>query len=85
VLSRPLNEIASLHHVPKCDQVPWIDMEIIIIQRHAMKAHRAIVLDVLCNQPTPSGLRVHVWLTSYDPTAPFRRLTLDYDGVVEAR
>jgi len=87
VLSHSLNELASLPRgprLPKSDRVPWINTEIIITERHAMKTYRGIVTDVLCNQATPSGLRVVVQLTSYDPTSPFR-LTLDYDGVVEAR
>ena len=45
----------------------------------------ATVKDILCNQPTPSGLRVVVQMNHLDSTTPFRQLVLDYDSVVEAR
>jgi hypothetical protein len=50
-----------------------------------MKGYPGIIKDVLCNQPTQSGLRVEVQITSLDSTAPFRRIILDYDLVVEAK
>lgn len=71
--------------IPHSERIPWIDVEILITRGHAMKGYSGIIKDVLCNQPTPSGLRVIVQITSLDPTAPFRRITLDYDHVVEAR
>src|SRR6266540_4270062 len=83
VLSRPLHDILASHWIPKSGPVPWINTNVIITQQHAMKGHRAVVLDVLCNQKTPSGLRVHIHLTAYDPTSPFRCETSDYNGVVE--
>lgn len=60
-------------------------MEVVITGRHAERNRLATVKDVLCNQPTPSGLRVVVQRTCFDVSAPFRRLTLDYDNVLEAR
>jgi hypothetical protein len=60
-------------------------MEVVITGRHAERNHLATVKDVLCNQPTPSGLRVVVQRTCFDVSAPFRQLTLDYDNVLEAR
>jgi hypothetical protein len=50
-----------------------------------MKGHPGIIKDVVCNQPTPSGLRVVVQITSLDSTAPFKHIIVDYDHVVEAR
>ena len=67
------------------DKVPWLNTEIIITERHAWKGYRGIILDVLCNQQTSSGLRVQVQLTSLNPNSPFQRILLDYDDIVEAR
>ena len=71
--------------ISRLEQVPWINVEIVITHGHPMKGHPGVIKDVLCNQPTPSGLQVVVQITSLDPTAPFKHLTLDYDHVVEAR
>ena len=60
-------------------------MEVVITGRHSERTRLATVKDVLCNQPTPSGLRVVVQKTYFDASAPFRQLTLDYDNVLEAR
>jgi hypothetical protein len=82
--SHPLHDLLALH-IPKSDPVPWINTEVIITQGHAMKAHHGIILDILCNQQTSSGLQVHLRLSSYDPTSQFRVITLDYDCIVEAK
>jgi hypothetical protein len=50
-----------------------------------MKGYPGVVKDVICNQRTPSGLKVVVQITSLDPSAPFRIIIVDYDMVVEAR
>lgn len=71
--------------IPRSARVPWIDTEIVIASGHASKGHLGVVKDVLCHQSTPSGLRVVMQITSLDPSTPFRRLTLDYDHVLEAR
>lgn len=71
--------------IPHSEQVPWINVEIVITHGHPMKGFPGVVKDVLCNQPTPSGLQVVVQITSFNPNAPFRNLTVDYDCVVEAR
>ena len=49
---------------------------------HVLGKHLQPVKDVLCNQPTPSGLKLVVQMNSImiHPS-----ITLDYDGVVEAR
>jgi hypothetical protein len=60
-------------------------VEVIITGRHSEKTRLATVKDVLCNQPTPSGLRVVVQMKALESTTPFRQLVLDYDSVVEAR
>lgn len=70
--------------IPRSERVPWINVEI-IITHGVMKGRTGVIIDVLCNQRTPSGLRVVVHITLVDPAAPFRRITLDYDHVVEAR
>ena len=71
--------------IPHLERVPWINVPIVIAHGHPMKGYPGIIKDVLCNQPTPSGLKVVVQITSLDPTAPFKYITLDYDHVVEAR
>ena len=69
--------------MPPSDLVPWINTEVVIIaERHALKTYRGIILDVLCNQETPSGLRVQIHLASLDPNSPFKTVLLDYDDVV---
>ena len=60
-------------------------MEVVITGQHSERTRLATVKDVLCNQPTPSGLRVVVQKTCFDASTPFRQLTLDYDNVLEAR
>ena len=65
------------------DRVPWINREIIVVKDgHVLRTLRGVIKDVLCNQPTPSGLRVVVQMNS---TMVSPSITLDYDGVVEAR
>ena len=77
----PLHEI-----LPQSDRVPWLNTEVIILTRgHQDRTRRAIVVDILCNQKTSSGLRVSVQPTSVNPSMPLQQMTLDYDDVVEAR
>jgi hypothetical protein len=71
--------------IARFDRVPWINAEVIITGRHAEKTRLATVKDVLCNQPTPSGLRVVVHMKYLESTTPFKQLVLDYDSVMEAR
>jgi hypothetical protein len=43
--------------IPRSERVPWINTEIIITGNgHSKKGYRGIIKDILCNQPTPSGL-----------------------------
>jgi hypothetical protein len=67
------------------ERIPWINTEIIIFGGRVLRTYPGIVKDVLVNQPTPSGLKLVIEITALDSTAPFRRITLDYDHVVEAR
>jgi hypothetical protein len=71
--------------IPHSKKVPWINVEIVIAQGHPMKGYPGVVKDITCNQPTPSGLQVVVQITSLDPSAPFKCITVDYDHVLEAR
>jgi len=71
--------------IPRSERVPWIGTNVIIAGRHALKTRPAIIKDILCNQQTVSGLKVVIEVTYLDSNAPFRRLTLDYDSVLEAR
>jgi len=44
-----------------------------------------MVTDVLCGQEMLSGLKLTIQLTRFDPTMPCKRLTLDYNDIVEQR
>lgn len=54
-------------------------------KKHPLRGRTAVVTDVLCGQETSSGLKVAIQLTSFDPNAPYKKMTLDYDDVVEQR
>jgi hypothetical protein len=71
--------------IPRNAKVPWIGTEVVIGAGHASKGYPGIVKDVLCNQPTSSGLRLEIQITSFDSNAPFRHVILDFDHVLEAR
>ena len=67
----------------RSDFVPWKNTQVRIIkQGHAMRTRPGVVTDVLCNQATPSSLRIEVQLTVMGTVDPFRRLITDYDNVV---
>jgi hypothetical protein len=69
--------------IGRSERAPWINEEIIVVANgHPLRTLRGIVKDVLCNQPTPSGLRVVVQMNSI---MAFSIIPLDYDGVVVAR
>lgn len=69
--------------IGRSERVPWINTEIIVIAHgNPYRTLRGIVKDVICNQRTPSGLKVVVQMTSI---LPFPNIVFDYDGVVEAR
>jgi len=69
-----------------CDHVPWISTPVIVIkEKHPFRTYSAVVTDVLCSQETLSGLKPMIQLTHFDPTMPCKRLTLDYNNVVEQR
>ena len=71
--------------VPRSEPTPWINTEVIVTGRHALKTRRGTVDNVLCNQKTSSGLRLIIQLTSWDSSAPFQQVPFDYDDVVEAQ
>jgi hypothetical protein len=71
--------------IPRPEQVPWIGTEVVIGRGHGSKGRPGVVKDVLCNQSTPSGLRLVIQITWLDSNAPFKQLTLDFDQVLEAR
>jgi hypothetical protein len=71
------------HDTQRFDHVPWIHTEVIIIaEHHPWRTHRAVIKDILCNQKTPSGLRVAVQLKS---SISSDSILLDYDDVLEAK
>ena len=72
--------------VLRSDKVPWLGTKVVVRKQGSVwKTKEGIVKDVLCNQATPSGLRVEIELTCLDAVNPFRHLILDYDDIVERR
>lgn len=76
---------APFNVVSMSERIPWINTPVFITGRHPLRTCPGIVLGVLPGQQTPSGIRIEIQLTRLDSASPFRRLTLDYDDVVEAR
>ena len=77
--THPLDEDA----IGRSEWAPWINEEVIVVANgHPFWTLLGIVKDVLCDQPTPSGLRVVVQMNSI---MAFPTIPLDYDGVVVAR
>ena len=70
---------------PWSTRVPWIGKEVIISGQHYMRGQKALIMNVLANQPTSSGLQVEIQSSTLHAVAPFRRMTIDYDDVVDAR
>jgi hypothetical protein len=50
-----------------------------------MKGYRGVIKNVICKQPTNSGLRVVAQLAHLDPSCPYKVVVLDYDDIVEAK
>ena len=64
----------------------WINTHVIITALGSpLKGYVGVVTDVLPGQDTVSGLRIAVQLAHYDPSSPFKKMTFDYDDVVEER
>ena len=75
--------LQGVNAIGQFERVPWVNKEIIVVEDgHVFRTLRGVIKDVLCNQPTPSGLKVVVQMNSI-MTSP--SITLDYDGVLEAR
>ncbi|CAA7260677.1 unnamed protein product [Cyclocybe aegerita] len=67
------------------DQVPQIGTSVTIFRiGHPYKGHSGVVKNVLCGQPTDSGLRIEMQLTCLDPSKPFPLIIVDYGDVIEA-
>lgn len=66
----------------KTPRHPWVSTEVVIVKvGHARKGEPGVVTAVLDDT---TGIRLQVQLTRYDPNAPFTKITLDCDDVVEA-
>jgi hypothetical protein len=64
--------------------MPWRGLKVLVTKRgHQLKAKPMVVVSVLANQDTPSGLKVEVHSANYDPNAPFAKTLFDYDHIVE--
>jgi hypothetical protein len=70
----------------KADSVPWIGTHVIITKpKNPLKGYTGVVKDVLRGQDTASGLKIVLQLAHFEPSSPFRKIVIDYDGVVEQR
>jgi hypothetical protein len=68
----------------KADSIPWIGTRVIITKLGSpFKGYKGVVKDVLRGQDTASGLKIVLQLDHFDPSSPFKRIVVDYDGVVE--
>lgn len=66
------------------DHVPWKGVKVLIVKSGDQhKGETAVVDNVLCNQDTPSGLKILVQFQSYNPSTPFQKGLFDYDDIVE--
>jgi hypothetical protein len=81
--SSPLKTDDSLS---KADSVPWIGTNVIITKLGSpLKGYVGVVKDVLCGQDTDSGLKITIQLAHINPSAPFLKIVVDYDDIVEQR
>ena len=66
------------------DHIPWKGIKVLITkQGEQRKGEPAVVDNVLCNQDTPSGLKINVQFMNYNPNMPFQKALFDYDDIVE--
>jgi len=68
------------------DTMPWIRRRVLVSKDgHPFKGYAAEVINVLPRQPTPSGLRIEVQITSYNPSVPYPKVILDYDDLKDLK
>ena len=68
------------------DHIPWKGVKILITkQGEQRKGEPAVVDNVLCNQDTPSGLKINVQFMNYNPNMPFQKALFDYDDIIELK
>ena len=78
---QPCGKIRSV-----CDHLPWINTQVFVVKKgHPLKGQITVVIDVLCSQGMPSGLKLVVQSIHFDPSSLYKKVTLDYDNVVEQR
>jgi hypothetical protein len=66
------------------DHNPWKGIKVLVVkQGEQRKGEPAIVDNVLCNQDTPSGLRINVQFINHNPNNPIQKALFDYDDIVE--
>lgn len=69
----------------KADRVPWLGLTVTIVKAGPLKGYQAVIKDVIRGQATSSQLRLDVQLLHLNPSAPFQRIVLDYDDVLESK
>lgn len=80
----PTPAISATGRFFKVDQVPWLDMQVMIVKPGPRKGYKAVVKNVLPGQTTSSKPRIEIQFLHFDPTSPFKTAIVDYDDVVES-
>lgn len=66
------------------DRSPWVGVEVVVTnKKNPCRGRKALVLNVLPNHETASGLKVEVRFAAFDPSVTNARRTFDYDDLVE--
>jgi hypothetical protein len=64
--------------------VSWKGVKVLVVKRwEQRKGEPAVIDEVLCNQDTPSGLKILVQFINYNPSMPMQKGLYDYDDIVE--
>ncbi|PPQ74375.1 hypothetical protein CVT24_000864 [Panaeolus cyanescens] len=62
----------------------WYHRHVIISKtKNPWKGHKGIVKNVVTGQQTSSGMKIEIELATFDPSHPFKRVTVDYDDILE--
>jgi len=68
----------------KGNQVPWLNMQVMVVKSGPHKGYGAVVKNVLPGQATFSKPRLEIQFLHLDPSTPFKTVIVDYDDVVES-
>lgn len=71
--------------IPKSQRHAWNGMNVTVIKHKMHKGKPAVVKEVLLGQATGSSIKLDLQLMSYDPAAPYQRILVDSDDVVNTQ